>query len=202
MKTPRHLLESLIQEGLGQRAMAARLGVTKRSVAKALERENLVSPGTKATPTVSEDILRECFQKGWGATAICKVYGGTPANTHKRMRRLGLHDPSRINKPSGKHRRKVRLKSQEFTDGTKKQRFLEEHGTCQECHRPIGDGLNFRLATYHHIIQCRHGGTRDPDNCMVLHPECHDDPIIFERLHGFKRERLERYARRTKADYM
>jgi hypothetical protein len=29
-------------------------------------------------------------------------------------------------------------------------------------------------------------------NCMVLHPDCHDDPVEFYNLHGFWPDNLRR----------
>lgn len=106
---------------------------------------------------------------------------------------MGIAKPERAFQSSGLPRRKRRLSSQEFTAATKRSRFAEEQGVCQECRRFIG--TFWMQATYHHIVNCKDGGTADPQNCMVMHFECHNDPETFRRLHGFGIECLDTYTR-------
>lgn len=77
-------------------------------------------------------------------------------------------------------RRSTRYRApHEFNTATKRQRFAEEGGRCQWCHKLIGDGTSWKdtgpdaRVTYHHIHMICRGGDAAPENCMVLHKECH-----------------------------
>lgn len=136
------------------------------------------------------------YVAGLGVLALAKQYDLAESTVMKHIKRAGVYQSERQwKKSSVQPRRQRRLKSQEFSNETKRQRFAEESGVCQECQRPIGQGTNWRLATYHHIITCKDGGSAEPSNCMVLHFECHNDPVIFRKLHGFDIERLDNYLR-------
>jgi hypothetical protein len=65
-----------------------------------------------------------------------------------------------------------------FSRETKEARFLEEKGKCQWCHKKIVGAWHA-----HHIIPVAKGGTSAPSNLMVLHAECHNNPLIYEVLH-------------------
>lgn len=65
-----------------------------------------------------------------------------------------------------------------FDKSTRESRFAEEHGVCQWCHQPISGEWHA-----HHIIPKSQGGDNSPENLMVLHPECHLNPIAYEVLH-------------------
>lgn len=65
-----------------------------------------------------------------------------------------------------------------FSKETKEARFLEEKGKCQWCKKKIVGPWHA-----HHIVPVAKGGTCDPSNLMVLHPECHNNPLIYEILH-------------------
>lgn len=75
-------------------------------------------------------------------------------------------------------RRKIDPKTFTFSKETKDARLKEERGICQWCHLPIVEEWHA-----HHIIPKSKGGTCDPKNLMVLHPECHINPIAFSVLH-------------------
>lgn len=78
-----------------------------------------------------------------------------------------------------KRRPKIDPKVFTFSKETKDARFKEERGICQWCHLPIADEWHA-----HHIVPKSKGGTCDPKNLMVLHPECHINPIAFSVLHN------------------
>jgi len=141
------------------------------------------SPRRKGPP--DEELVRMYVVLGWGTGKIAKETGMNPSGINRHLKRLGVLDSSRRSQPSGVPQRERRPASLEFTATVRKLRFEQEHGLCQECHQPIGDGTNWRQACYHHIVSVSQGGGREPENCMVLHSECHYDPVIFQRLHGF-----------------
>jgi HNH endonuclease len=73
---------------------------------------------------------------------------------------------------------------------------LAARGRCESCGELIGDGIDWRKAIYHHIRLVSDVTVSDkegaPANCMVLHPECHDDYLNFYKLHGFSPDNLKR----------
>jgi hypothetical protein len=62
----------------------------------------------------------------------------------------------------------------------------------------IGQPLtDWRRAIYHHRRLVSDPNVSDKEaraaaNCMVLHPDCHDDPVEFYNLHGFFPDNLRR----------
>lgn len=131
--------------------------------------------------------------KGWGICKLSKEYDTAPSNVSVLLKRLGILDSSRAYEKSEKiSRRARRPKSKEFLASTKSQRFQEERGICEICHHLIGDGQNWRLATYHHRKPIKDGGGREPENCMVLHEECHEE-YSYE-LHGFEMSNYDKVA--------
>ena len=56
---------------------------------------------------------------------------------------------------------------------------------------------DWRRAIYHHRRLVSDPNVSDKEarsaaNCMVLHPDCHPDPVDFYRLHGFFPDNLRR----------
>jgi hypothetical protein len=54
----------------------------------------------------------------------------------------------------------------------------------------IGNGTGWRQVIYHHICPASDVNVSDKEartaaNGMVLHRECHDDPVSFYNFHGF-----------------
>lgn len=54
----------------------------------------------------------------------------------------------------------------------------------------IGDGTDGRRAIYHQRRLVSDPNVSDKEaraaaNCIVVHRECHDDPVSFYNLHGF-----------------
>ena len=90
-----------------------------------------------------------------------------------------------------------RTAARSFSLATKQQRFLEVEGRCEVCGELIGDGTDWRRAIYHHIRLVSDATVSDKEarsaaNCMVLHRDCHDDPVEFYNLHGFWPDNLRR----------
>lgn len=65
-----------------------------------------------------------------------------------------------------------------FDKVTKEARFKEEKGICQWCHKRVEGPWHA-----HHITPRSKGGDNSPSNLMVLHSECHLNPIISDILH-------------------
>jgi hypothetical protein len=102
-------------------------------------------------------------------------------------------DLSRAGRPKPLRRTAARS----FSLATKQRRFQEVEGRCEACGELIGDGTDWRRAIYHHIRLASDPNVSDKEarsgaNCMVLHPDCHDDPISFYNLHGFYPDNLRR----------
>ena len=102
-------------------------------------------------------------------------------------------DLSRAGRPKPLRRTAARS----FSLATKQQRFQEVEGRCEACGEFIGDGTDWRRAIYHYIQLVSDATVSDKEvraaaKCMVLHPDCHDDPVDFYRLHGFYPDNLRR----------
>lgn len=80
--------------------------------------------------------------------------------------------------PLKKKRRPTKRETASFSQATKDARFKEEKGRCQWCKKKIVGAWHA-----HHVVPVSKGGTSDPSNCMVLHPDCHNNPLIYEVLH-------------------
>jgi hypothetical protein len=72
-----------------------------------------------------------------------------------------------------------------FKQTIKKQAFQLSQGICGYCHKFISD--DWKAPSYHHILPVCRGGLGVLENCMVLHRDCHNDPIIYKELHGFNK---------------
>lgn len=174
-----------IEEGLGQIAIATRVGLSREAVRDRLKRLGINDSTRGSQRKFSDGELTHMYlELRMGAHRISKVLGFSKTAVTKRLKQLGILDSSRKlpkrNIPKGEP---CRPRGSEFSWPTKKQRFSAEGGICQECHQLIGNGLDWRLATYHHIKQVHTGGGPQPENCMVLHPECHRGE--FHKLHGY-----------------
>lgn len=176
-------VKELTLEGWGRRKIATFLETTPAHIGYAQKAQGLQgqAASTKADASFDREEAQRLYDEGAGLISLSNHYGVSVAAIRKHV----TTDPSRQYQPTGLNRRQRRLSKQEFNAKTKRDRFAEEKGHCQECGKPIGDGTNYRLATYHHIQLLSKGGTAEPSNCMVLHHECHYDPVIFRRLHGF-----------------
>ena len=191
---------AVLHRTMGYKKLARHFGCQRRAVEKAvyklgIERKDRTPKRLEIDPV---DLYELYVTKELGYLRISKILGVSESGVRRHVKALQINQPSRAFRPSGKPRRARRLRSQEFLTATKRNRYLAEKGRCQECGGVIGDGSNWREATYHHIINCKDGGTRDPTNCMVLHSSCHNDPEIFLRLHGFSIDRLANYAAQPK----
>lgn len=177
------VVRDLTAQGWGQRKIAAHLNTDQSTVqyarrAMGIEGQEANVKGKTSYPVAEAQAL---YDTGLGLLVLSKKYAVSMAAIRKHIKT----DPTRQNQPTGLTKRQRRPFRAEFSPQTKQARFIEEGGCCQECHKPIGDGTNFRLATYHHIHLVANGGGSEPSNCMVMHHECHNDPEIFKRLHGF-----------------
>jgi hypothetical protein len=90
-----------------------------------------------------------------------------------------------------------RTAARSFFLATKQRRFQDVEGRCEACGELIGDGTDWRRAIYHHRRLVSDPNVSDKEarsaaNCMVLHPDCHDDPVSFYSLHGFYPDNLRR----------
>ena len=186
-KIDREELGRLIDRGVPIRECAVYFGCSSHgSISKLAKRLGLKTKNNRPPPKVDVDECKNLYTKGYGLYRLSKRYDVAETTIRYYMVKLGVFDANRQYKPSGVPRRKVRRRDQEFKETIKKSRFLQEGGKCQECNIAIGDGENYRSATFHHIITCKNGGDGSPENCMVLHHECHNDPEIFFRLHGYR----------------
>lgn len=200
--TDEELLSHLLVEKIGYQKIADLHSMRVNAVYK---RVNSLKKRGKLPINFGEDhvieqkvpddtILKDLYlNKGWGVYKISKEYGITETTVTRHLRRLNILQSSRQTTPSGAPRRSRRPSSAEFTDGTKKERFKEENGICEICKKKIGNGINWRQATYHHRTPIKNGGGSSKENCMVLHTNCHEDN--FYELHGFSIEVLENYAK-------
>lgn len=189
--TDEDIIHALISEGLGLQATAKKFGVAMNTIYK--RKEHLIKIGKipsdfavsrQSLPKITDKELQEAYLiKGWGVYKISKEFNLSEYIVSRRLKRLNIINSEKQHKPSGLPRRKRRPSSKEFSDGTKKKRFEEEHGICEICHNLIGNGQNYRLATYHHRKPIKDGGDASEDNCAVLHEECHLKH--FQELHGF-----------------
>ena len=191
MKIDLSEMRRLLESGLGQRAIARLFGCTKSAVQRACRKIGVSRSANANVATVARDIIVGAYlERGVGIWVLAKDFGMHPENVRRHLVKAGVIRSEMQHKPSGLRRRERRRKSQEFLASTKKLRFTQECGICQECGRPIN---NWMSATYHHIVPCRDGGSREAENCMVLHLECHNAPEVFARLHGGLRyEKLTR----------
>lgn len=137
-------------------------------------------------PEISSDQLVELY-KTEGLLAISKLVNKNTSTIRTRLLRAGVvFDSERLNEKTGLT--KGRRRRGAFSITTKRARFEAQKGICQECNLLVGDGFNFRHkdACYHHNIPCYKGGDHTLENCMLLHSSCHNNPVVFERLHGIK----------------
>lgn len=161
-------------------ALAERYRCSRSTIRRIFQR-NDVYRRNAPIPKVASETLIGFYEEGFGCTVIGRMVGLHPGSVLQRLHSVGAVDQSRQKRASGLPRRARRRREQEFSSATKRRRFREEQGICQECRNPI---ISWMEASYHHIVMCRAGGTSDPANCMVLHRACHNDPVVFRRLHG------------------
>lgn len=195
-------LKLLVKDGASIADIVRHFGVSRSGAEKCLYRNGIRTYGSLNDPPkeliTREELRRLYLEESLGVLAISKRINQTQGCVWSRLKRMGIIDSSRQFKASGLPRRKRRLVSQEFKAATKRMRYDQENGVCQECKQAIG---SWRSATYHHIIACRSGGGPEPENCMVLHKECHNDPVIFRKLHGSDFYMMQNvYAGRSKYD--
>lgn len=190
-KVDKDELARLYKEGMGINRLAAHFGVRVNAIFKHVKNMGLADHSRMQTPIVNREELARLHSEGLGHYRLSLHFGVNQSTIAKHLKALGINDSSRQFQPKEGPRRVRRPKSVEFTVTTKSQRFAAEQGCCQWCKKPIGDGTKWGLAVYHHILPVIKGGTRDPENCMVLHSECHNDPEIFEQLHGFNKGHME-----------
>ena len=202
--TDDQFIEEYVVNGLGQDSIAKKYGMASRTVQvrmKRLVKRGLISSELVESRKVkrklpSDDILKELYlDKGMGCLKIAKIYGVCHQNVQVMVKRLGILDSSRQFKKKEGSRKSRRNRQHEFLVSTRRKRFKEVNGLCEECNNLIGDGSNYATATYHHILPIAKGGHRNEENCMVLHFECHNDPAIFERLHGYDVRYLDNYKK-------
>lgn len=128
------------------------------------------------------------YRAGKGCTRLAVAYGVEEGVLRARLRKMGVLDPqrrpARVYTSSGE-RSSLRASSN-FPPKVKRKRFQEEQGRCQLCGELIGDA--WQQAEFHHVVPVADGGDRSPENCMVLHPECHAGS--FEVLHNGRKARF------------
>lgn len=185
-------LATLSAEGWSQERLASHFDVSDFAIRKAQKRSGIDVSGRVPESKVDHEQCVRLYTEGWGTKRLARHYDVSETTIRKHVIRAGVLDSTRQCLPSGLPRRKRRLKSQEFTDATKRACFERDAGICQECHRPVTGG--WRAGCYHHIRLCRDGGTAELSNAMLLHTECHNDPAIFRRLHGFDVGHLDNYS--------
>lgn len=191
--TDKQIIDAIVVRGQGLVSFCKEHDLHFGTFCKRIRRmkDRGVIPETLAEGRAQERIapedttLKDCYlNKGWGVAKIAKEYGLSQQTITLHLKRLGILDNSRTYQSSGTPSRRVRRpSSKEFTDTTKKLRFQEEKGVCELCGKQIGNGVNWRLACYHHRKPIKLGGGREPSNCMVLHSECHEEHSY--ELHGF-----------------
>ena len=188
-------LISLYNSGLSVSKIAEKFNKSKVIISRRLN--SLRDSGEKVRDSsapqtvISEDIydvLSELYLEGFGVNFLSKKFNVDEKTIRRHLTRIGILDSSRALIKEGDHNYK-RLKSSEFTEKTKRERFEEVNGICECCGKIIGSGTNYRLATYHHRKLVKYGGTREKENCMVLHRFCHEEN--FYELHGFHFDKLK-----------
>src|ERR1700730_10158003 len=90
-----------------------------------------------------------------------------------------------------------RTAARSFFLATKQRRLQDVAGRGAACGELIADVTDWRRAIYHHRRLVSDPNVSDKEarsaaNCMVLHPDCHDDPVSFYNLHGFYPDNLRR----------
>jgi hypothetical protein len=171
--------------GYGIMKIAALYDMGKTPIRKRLAKLELTDSSRGCEEKVSDEILIDAYvNKGFGIKKISKEYNISEHTIGRRLKRLGISDSSKqcTKLEDGKNHRS-RRKPFEFSDSVKKQRFEEENGICQICNQLVDSNLNWRVATYHHIVCIKDGGNGSKENCMVLHSKCHEDNSY--ELHGF-----------------
>jgi len=183
-------IESIVSlyERTGSVAETARiLGCSGPNVSYRLRKANIVTAQSKKLPT--DEIIRGDYLK-CGVKALSKKYGVDITCVRKNLVRQGILDSARgfIKSSHVSRKARDRRKRFEFKDSTKKCTFNEQNGLCGECNKLVGP--NWRYGVYHHILPVWKGGTGERENCLLMCKRCHNDPIIFKRLHGFSIGRL------------
>lgn len=185
--------EDLIRDilsGLGRRAIAKKymrcVGTIQVRTARLRAAGKIPDISNRAIhpPTLSDADLKEMYLSGLGIVAIQNITGLSYSPIHRRLERFKIlvnRSQPKSNYPRKQLRRHL---SMDFSAITKRERFIEERGICEWCEEKIGDGSNFRAATYHHIKMVCKGGDNSKENCKVLHGECH--LRNFYILHGFE----------------
>ncbi len=175
-------LERLYREGAGMKQLAKHFSVRVNAVHKRLHTLGIVDSNRSPKSKVNTLETLELYSKGWGYQRLARKYGVDQKVIRRRVVRAGITEPSRQFLATGRSRRQRRPRSCEFSNLTKRLRFEQENGICEECKTPIS---SWDEATFHHVILASQGGSNKASNCMVLHETCHNDPETFLKLHGF-----------------
>ena len=170
-----------IQKSSNQRQIARKYNCSPGCVSVHARRLNL-----GGLVYAKNETIRNLVQANTPIKVMRELLNLKAESLRKRMNQLGF---LRYGLRSNERVYQIATLKHKFSNDTKRQRFLEENGTCQWCKRLIGSGLDWHEAkgvSYHHWIPLKYGGGADAWNCMVLHRSCHYDPEIFKILHNFK----------------
>jgi len=182
-------LTDLYSRGFKYPEISNALGIAKHTaqyrIKTLIRKGELKYRGRSHLFPISNDDLVECYlKKNWGITKISKEFNCSWSSVRNHLVVLGILDSSRqFKKKEGSRRQFRRPRSAEFKDSVKRLRFEEEAGICELCGKKICEGINWKMACYHHKEMISNGGDGSADNCQVLHRSCHEDN--FEMLHGF-----------------
>jgi len=150
-----------------------------------------INGGVKLTDIEKAEIRSIYVDQERGIYFISKLLGRAQETVRVFLKREGLLKTDRQFKKIDNSFVSKRTRQHEFSVSTKRAAFEREKGICQECHQAVEGG--WTQGTYHHTKPVAKGGEPTLDNCMLLHRECHEDPDVFRRLHGFDIERLHNY---------
>jgi DNA-binding transcriptional regulator GbsR (MarR family) len=193
MSTDKNRIKELYLSGLGYIKIAKIFKVSRTCIQSIIKKMGIAQPNRAPKTKIENDELIKVYINGWGILKISKIYNISERNVSRRLKKLGILDSSRKCLKKEGSRRSRRTAMHDFKNSVKKDIFNRNNGICEICNNVIGNGDNWRIATYHHKTLVSNGGDGSIQNCMVLHSQCHKDN--FYELHGFDFQKLDNYKK-------
>ena len=187
------LIGDLYLFGIRSGELSKHFHVSKNTINKITNKLGITDYSRCPKEKIKAVILAKHYQRGLGLYRLSKKFNMSQSVIRRKLKKLGVLDSNKISKKKEGSRRSRRTSQHEFKDSVKKKKFFSKRGKCDICHRVIGNGVNWREATYHHKKLVSNGGSGSIKNCMVLHFECHKKH--FFRLHGFNYLQLNNYKK-------